>query len=128
MKRVIVLNIGLVAAISLLIITGYITNIFFGGFAIPVWVLTGLTVYGIACIFFNDLEKAKWLSNHMTRFGMIGTLFGMINGLSSLEFTTTDVANMATELAHHTAYAFYSTLFGVLGNIWINYNLTLVKE
>ena len=121
--RLAIINAALAAAIGFLVMNGYFVDAFFGTAKYPCWVLLSLTAIALTLMFFRHFEDAKWISNHMTRFGMIGTLIGMIQGLSSLEFTTADVAAMATQLAQHTGYAFYSTLFGVLGNIWLNFNL-----
>lgn len=122
-----IINIALAAVLSFLVINDYFAEAFFGVARYPCWTLIGLTLIALLLMFTKHFEGAKWISNHMTRFGMLGTLIGMIQGMTALEFVQADVASMATQLAHHIGFAFYSTLFGVLGNIWLNFNLKFCK-
>lgn len=125
MNKLIVLNAGVLALVGFLWIGGYVSIATMGTALWPALILFGLTAAGVVALLLGFETDSKWISNHMTRFGMIGTLLGMVGGLSGLQFSGTDIAGMATELVHHTAFAFVSTLAGVMGNIWLNLNLRI---
>ncbi len=122
MKRIVVLNVAASAAFGFVLFMGVLQlplNLW------PVYALVALILISVLLMLLGREGDAKWVANHMTRFGMIGTLIGMIGGLGGLTFSGSDVAVMATELVHNTALAFYSTLIGVVGNIWLNLNLRI---
>lgn len=121
MKRVIALNFGLIATLGFLMFNGLVPQILWQAWH-PLAALAALAALGVVLLVVGAGDWAAWISNHMTRFGMIGTLIGMIGGLTGLNFSGADVAGMATELVHQTGFAFISTLVGVIGNIWLNLN------
>jgi flagellar motor component MotA len=128
MKKLLIWNFGAIAVLSFLFYTGYLSFLLAVPTVYVVSALLGLTALAVASLMLQQVRLSKWISKHMTRFGMLGTGIGLVVGMQSMNFTSTDTLAMANEFAHHIAFAFLSTILGIAGNIWINWNLHLVKE
>jgi len=128
MKTLLIWNFGVAAVLSFLFYTGTLSFLLAVPTVYVVSVLLALTALAVASLMLHRVRLCLWISKHMTRFGMLGTGIGLVVGMQSMNFTSTDTLVMANELAHHIGFAFLSTILGIAGNIWINWNLFLVKQ
>lgn len=127
MNRLIALNFGMAAAIAFLFYMGLLDFLLTVPTIYVSSTLLAITALGVISRLVGSAKWARWIANHMTRFGMLGTGVGIVVGLTGLSFTGTNV-EIAKELMGHLGYAFLSMILGLCGNIWLNLNARLVDD
>lgn len=92
-----------------------------------------LPAIGILCCFvgvalgliaFKQYPWARWISDKMTLFGLAGTVTGAINAFTHAQFSG-DAITVMSALALGLGLALFSTLTGIIGHAWLDWNLAL---
>ncbi len=94
------------------------------------WIIVGLAVLGIACVFLQRWRDVQWLATHVVRIGLLGTVVGLIvafsaarNGGSS---DPNEIRSMIAAVVDGMYISLYATLLGVGTNLWLKINMRLL--
>lgn len=93
--------------------------------ALPgIGVLLVLILGGLACIAAKKYAAAHWITDKMTLFGLAGTVLGVIHAFTHAVFEGDPVQVMGA-LATGMGLALFSTLTGIVGYVWLDWNMYL---
>lgn len=119
MGRFIVVNTVGAFILVLLGAAGFLSGVLASSVLPMVGVLFGLIVFALVMIFLGRDPIAIWITQRMTMFGLAGTVLGVINVFTHAKFD----GDMQTALASGVGLALYSTLTGIVGYLWLSWNL-----
>lgn len=124
MGKFIVANIVGIVVLALLWAAGYLDNLI-GSPAFPaICGLFGFIFAGLILIVLGKYRWAWWISDKMTVFGLAGTVTGMIRVFTHAVFEG-DPVTVIGSMALGLGLALFSTLVGILGYLWLDWNLAL---
>lgn len=93
--------------------------------ALPgICVLLALVVGGLVCVATKRYAAAHWITDKMTLFGLAGTVLGVIHAFTHAVFEGDPVQVMGA-LATGMGLALFSTLTGIVGYVWLDWNMYL---
>lgn len=118
--RLIILNTIALAAVTFAWQLGYVQTVFVGDKSLASYAIAAIVAASAAASFFTGkhLLRAAWLCEVL---GFAGTLVGITMGLSGgADLTSTDgIIAAGNALYGGLGTAFYSTLVGVAGMLWL---------
>ena len=127
----IVLQLIGVAALVGLWIAGLAQKPFQGDNAFLCWIIVGIAVLGLVCVFFRRWRDVQWLATNVVRIGLLGTVVGLIIAFSAA--TTggaaadpSAVKPMIAAVVNGMYVSLYATLLEITTNLWLKINLRLL--
>lgn len=118
-QRFAVLNVAAAAVMILLAIGGYLTEAYAGPGKYGVIGASGLLVLALALMAFDQWHRAKWITKHMTAFGLVGTVIGVIEAFTHANYGG-DAKSALASVGLGIGLALFSTLSGILGYLWLD--------
>ncbi|MGH2524150.1 MAG: MotA/TolQ/ExbB proton channel family protein [Anaerolineales bacterium] len=94
------------------------------------WVIIGMGLLGIACVFMQRWKDVQWLATHVVRIGLLGTVVGLIIAFSAAaqggSTTPDEIKPMIAAVVNGMYVSLYATLLGIGTNLWLKINLRLL--
>jgi MotA/TolQ/ExbB proton channel family len=92
--------------------------------------ITGIGLIGVVCVFLQRWRDVQWISTHVVRIGLLGTVIGLIAAFSSVRGGGSNDPNqireMITAVVDGMYISLYATLLGIGCNLWLKVNLRLL--
>jgi hypothetical protein len=92
--------------------------------------ITGIGLIGVICVFLQRWRDVQWISTHVVRIGLLGTVIGLIAAFSSVRGGGSNDPNqireMITAVVDGMYVSLYATLLGIGCNLWLKVNLRLL--
>jgi hypothetical protein len=92
--------------------------------------ITGIGMIGVVCVFLQRWRDVQWISTHVVRIGLLGTVIGLIAAFSSVRGGGSNDPNqireMITAVVDGMYISLYATLLGIGCNLWLKVNLRLL--
>jgi len=92
--------------------------------------ILGIGMLGIVCVFLQRWRDVQWISTHVVRIGLLGTVIGLIAAFASVRGGGTNDPNqireMITAVVDGMYVSLYATLLGIGCNLWLKVNLRLL--
>ena len=130
LSRCVVLQAIGAAAIGGLWISGVAQKPFQGNNAFLCWLIAGIGVLGVLCVFLQRWCDVEWLATHVVRIGLLGTVIGLIVAFSGARAggsaDPNEVRAMITAVIDGMYVSLYATLLGIAANLWLKINLRLL--
>jgi hypothetical protein len=128
-RCVVVQAIGAAGLVGLWI-AGITSKPFEGDNAFLCWLIVGVAVLGILCVFLQRWHDVEWLATHVVRIGLLGTVVGLIIAFSAAKAggsaDPSEIKPMIAAVVDGMYVSLYSTLLGVATNLWLKINLRLL--
>jgi hypothetical protein len=103
---------------------------FEGENAILCWLIVGMGVLGIACVFRRRWNDVQWLATHVVRIGLLGTVIGLIIAFAAAKAggstDPSEIKPMISAVVEGMYVSLYATLLGIGTNLWLKINLRLL--
>ncbi len=119
------------AGIVSLWIAGIAQKPFVGATAALCWIIVAMAALGIICIYLKRWRDAQWLSTHVVRIGLLGTVIGLIVAFSAAASAggsadPSQIRPMIASVVDGMYVSLYATLLGIGTNLWLKINLRLL--
>ena len=118
------------AGIAGLWITGIAGKPFEGDNAFLCWLIVGIAVLGVLCVFLQRWRDVQWIATHVVRIGLLGTVVGLIIAFAAAKTGgSTDpdeIRSMIAAVVDGMYVSLYATLLGIAANLWLKINLRLL--
>ncbi len=130
LSRAVVLQAIGVAMIVGLWIAGLAGKPFEGNNGPLCWIIVGMGLLGIGCVFAQRWNDVQWLATHVVRIGLLGTVVGLIIAFSAAGQGGTanpdEIKPMIAAVVNGMYVSLYATLLGIGTNLWLKINLRLL--
>lgn len=94
------------------------------------WIIIGMGVLGIGCVFAQRWNDVQWLATHVVRIGLLGTVVGLIIAFSAAgqggSANPDEIKPMIAAVVNGMYVSLYATLLGIGTNLWLKINLRLL--
>jgi MotA/TolQ/ExbB proton channel family len=94
------------------------------------WIIIGMGLLGIACVFMQRWNDVQWLATHVVRIGLLGTVVGLIIAFSAAgqggSTNPEEIKPMIAAVVNGMYVSLYATLLGIGVNLWLKVNLRLL--
>jgi hypothetical protein len=94
------------------------------------WLITGIGVLGLACVFLQRWRDVQWIATHVVRIGLLGTVVGLIIAFSAAAGGDSSDPNaikpMIASVVSGMYVSLYATLLGIATNLWLKINLRVL--
>src|SRR5262245_50496568 len=94
------------------------------------WLIVGMGLLGIGCVFFQRWNDVQWLASHIVCFGVLGTVVGLIIAFSAAaqggSTNPDEIKSMIAAVVNGMHVSLYATLLGIGANLWLKINLRLL--
>ena len=94
------------------------------------WIIIGMGVLGIGCVFMQRWNDVQWLATHVVRIGLLGTVVGLIIAFSAAgqggSANPDEIKPMIAAVVNGMYVSLYATLLGIGTNLWLKVNLRLL--
>jgi len=94
------------------------------------WIIIGMGVLGIGCVFMQRWNDVQWLATHVVRIGLLGTVVGLIIAFSAAaqggSTNPDEIKPMIAAVVSGMYVSLYATLLGIGTNLWLKINLRLL--
>jgi len=132
LSRCIVLQ-GIGAAmVTGLWIAGVAGKPFEGDTATLCWIILGIGAFGIVSVFRQRWDDVQWIATHVVRFGLLGTVLGLIIAFSAAatggSTSPEEIKPMIAAVVSGMYVSLYATLLGIAVNLWLKINLKLLAN
>jgi hypothetical protein len=128
-RAVVLQSIG-AALIASLWIAELASKPFEGANAPLCWIIVGIGMLGIVCVFLQRWRDVQWIATHVVRLGLLGTVVGLIIAFAAARRGgSTDpgeVKAMIASVVDGMYVSLYATLLGIATNLWLKINLRLL--
>ena len=128
-RCIVVQAIGFAGIVGLWI-AGIASKPFEGDNAFLCWLIVGIAVLGILCVFLQRWSDVDWLATHVVRIGLLGTVVGLIIAFSAAKAggsaDPNEIKPMIAAVVDGMYVSLYSTLLGIATNLWLKINLRLL--
>lgn len=122
MGKFAIINTAGLAVLILLGLGGYLNEVVHSSVFVAVLALLGMVLTGLVMIVLKKIDWAKWICSRLTGFGLAGTVLGVINTFTHASFVG-DATAVMQSMAAGLGLALFSTLTGVLGWLWLDFNI-----
>ena len=106
------------------------TKPFEGDNAFLCWLIVGVAVLGVLCVFLQRWRDVEWVATHVVRIGLLGTVVGLIIAFSAAKAggsaDPNEIKPMIAAVVDGMYVSLYSTLLGIATNLWLKINLRLL--
>jgi hypothetical protein len=129
LSRAVVLQTILAAGIAAAWIAGIAQLPFQGDNAILCWSIVAVGAIGTLYVFLRRWSDAAWIAKHVVRFGLLGTVVGLIMAFSHARSVGADadaIQGMVGQVVDGMYVALYATFMGVGVNLWLKLNMKLL--
>jgi MotA/TolQ/ExbB proton channel family len=103
---------------------------FEGDNAFLCWLIVGMGLLGIACVFRRRWNDVQWLATHVVRIGLLGTVIGLIIAFAAAgkggSADPDEIRPMIAAVVEGMYVSLYATLLGIATNLWLKINLRLL--
>jgi MotA/TolQ/ExbB proton channel family len=103
---------------------------FAGDNAFLCWLIVGMGVLGIVCVFRRRWNDVQWLATHVVRIGLLGTVIGLIIAFAAAgdggSASPDEIKPMVAAVVQGMYVSLYATLLGIATNLWLKINLRLL--
>ena len=132
LSRAVVLQAIGAAMVAGLWIAGLADKPFEGNSGPICWIIIGMGVLGIGCVFMQRWNDVQWLATHVVRIGLLGTVLGLIIAFSAAaqggSTNPDEIKPMITAVVNGMYVSLYATLLGIAVNLWLKVNLRLLSN
>jgi len=94
------------------------------------WIIVGMGLLGIGCVFAQRWKDVQWLATHVVRIGLLGTVVGLIIAFSAAaqggSTNPDEIKPMIAAVVSGMYVSLYATLLGIGTNLWLKVNLRLL--
>jgi len=94
------------------------------------WIIVGMGMLGIGCVFAQRWNDVQWLATHVVRIGLLGTVVGLIIAFSAAaqggSTNPDEIKPMIAAVVNGMYVSLYATLLGIGTNLWLKVNLRLL--
>lgn len=94
------------------------------------WIIVGMGLLGIGCVFARRWQDVQWLATHVVRIGLLGTVVGLIIAFSAAgqggSSNPDEIKPMIAAVVNGMYVSLYATLLGIGTNLWLKINLRLL--
>ncbi|MCI0430031.1 MAG: MotA/TolQ/ExbB proton channel family protein [Rhodospirillales bacterium] len=94
------------------------------------WLIVGMGVLGIVCVFRRRWNDVQWLATHVVRIGLLGTVVGLIIAFAAAKAggsaDPNEIKTMISAVVEGMYVSLYATLLGIGANLWLKINLRLL--
>jgi hypothetical protein len=94
------------------------------------WLIVGIGVLGLLCVFMHRWRDVEWLATHVVRIGLLGTVVGLIVAFSAASAggsaDPSEIRPMIAAVVDGMYVSLYATLMGIAVNLWLKINLRLL--
>jgi len=94
------------------------------------WIIIGMGLLGIGCVFTQRWNDVQWLATHVVRIGLLGTVVGLIIAFSAAaqggSNNPDEIKPMIGAVVNGMYVSLYATLLGIGTNLWLKINLRLL--
>ena len=94
------------------------------------WIIVGMGLLGIGCVFAQRWKDVQWLATHVVRIGLLGTVVGLIIAFSAAaqggSANPDEIKPMIAAVVNGMYVSLYATLLGIGANLWLKINLRLL--
>ena len=94
------------------------------------WIIVGMGLLGIGCVFAQRWKDVQWLATHVVRIGLLGTVVGLIIAFSAAaqggSTNPDEIKPMIAAVVSGMYVSLYATLLGIGTNLWLKINLRLL--
>jgi hypothetical protein len=94
------------------------------------WIIIGMGLLGIVCVFMQRWNDVQWLATHVVRIGLLGTVVGLIIAFSAAgeggSTNPEEIKPMIAAVVNGMYVSLYATLLGIGVNLWLKVNLRLL--
>jgi hypothetical protein len=129
-SRCVVLQAIGAAVLAGLWIAGLAGKPFEGSNGAVCWIILGMGLLGIACVFMQRWNDVQWLATHVVRIGLLGTVVGLIIAFSAAgqggSTNPEEIKPMIAAVVNGMYVSLYATLLGIGTNLWLKVNLRLL--
>jgi hypothetical protein len=105
---------------------------FEGDNAFLCWLIVGMAVLGIVCVFRRRWNDVEWLATHVVRIGLLGTVIGLIIAFAAAKTggstDPNEIKPMISAVVEGMYVSLYATLLGIGTNLWLKINLRLLGQ
>lgn len=130
LSRCVVLQAIGVALIAALWVAGVAGKPFESDNGALCWIIIGMGLLGIACVFARRWKDVEWLATHVVRIGLLGTVVGLIIAFSAAaqggSANPEEIKPMISAVVNGMYVSLYATLLGIGTNLWLKINLRLL--
>ena len=130
LSRAVVLQAIGAAMLAGLWIAGLAGKPFEGNNGALCWIILGMGLLGIGCVFMQRWNDVQWLATHVVRIGLLGTVVGLIIAFSAAgqggSANPEEIKPMISAVVNGMYVSLYATLLGIGVNLWLKINLRLL--
>jgi hypothetical protein len=130
LSRAVVLQAIGAAMLAGLWIAGLAGKPFEGNNGAVCWIILGMGLLGIGCVFMQRWNDVQWLATHVVRIGLLGTVVGLIIAFSAAgqggSTNPDEIKPMISAVVNGMYVSLYATLLGIGVNLWLKINLRLL--
>ena len=94
------------------------------------WMIVGMGLLGIGCVFLQRWNDVQWLATHIVRIGLLGTVVGLIIAFGAAaqggSSNPDEIKPMIAAVVNGMYVSLYATLLGIGTNLWLKINLRLL--
>jgi hypothetical protein len=94
------------------------------------WIIVGMGLLGLGCVFLQRWNDVQWLATHIVRIGLLGTVVGLIIAFSAAgqggSANPEEIKPMIAAVVSGMYVSLYATLLGIGTNLWLKINLRLL--
>ena len=94
------------------------------------WIIVGMGLLGVGCVFAQRWKDVHWVATHVVRIGLLGTVVGLIIAFSAAaqggSTNPEEIKPMISAVVSGMYVSLYATLLGIGTNLWLKINLRLL--
>jgi MotA/TolQ/ExbB proton channel family protein len=132
LSRFVILQAIGAAGIVGLWIAGVADRPFTGNNAFLCWLIAGIGLLGIVCVYLERWGDVDWIATHVVRIGLLGTVVGLIVAFSAAgaggSADPNEIRAMIASVIDGMYVSLYATLMGIAANLWLKINLRLLAN
>ncbi len=132
LSRCVVLQSIGAAILAGLWIAGLASKPFEGETAVLCWIILAIGAFGVVSVFRQRWGDVNWITTHVVRIGLLGTVVGLIIAFSAAatggSASPDEIKSMIAAVVSGMYVSLYATLLGIAVNLWLKINLKLLAN